>query len=240
MIRAGWRDKVDTFWAGELGCAAGNVQGLTFCSDQSAANRIFVLAQDSGAVISLSPRLHPLVRSVARRATIANIIDPDFWNQELPEIESIRGPAFLAYADAGEFRPIEHHSTVLLEPADEMELQRFRTSLGEEAWEHSGLGDSPECAAGLFEDGSLVAVAGYRVWGEVLAHIVVGVRPSARGKGLGRAVVSWIGREALKRGLVLQYRTLLANQPSVSIARRLGFVHYADTLAIRVATVGSA
>lgn len=35
-------------------------------------------------------------------------------------------------------------------------------------------------------------------------------------------------------GLIAQYRTLASNAPSIGIARRLGFVGYAASLAVRL------
>jgi predicted GNAT family acetyltransferase len=80
----------------------------------------------------------------------------------------------------------------------------------------------------------LVAVAGYTVWGDVIAHIAVITHPQYRGQGYGRAVVSRLTEEVLRQGLVPQYRTLEANQPSMAIARTLGFAYYATTVAVRL------
>ena len=88
--------------------------------------------------------------------------------------------------------------------------------------------------AGVFEGNSLVAAAGYEVWGGHIAHIGVVTHPTHRGKGHGKAVVVEVSRDALANGLVLQYRTLTANAPSVAIARALGFRHYADSISVRV------
>jgi hypothetical protein len=39
--------------------------------------------------------------------------------------------------------------------------------------------------------------------------------------------------DGLAGGRVVQYRTLQANLPSVAVARRLSFKHFAHTLAVR-------
>jgi predicted GNAT family acetyltransferase len=80
----------------------------------------------------------------------------------------------------------------------------------------------------------LVAVAGYTVWGDVIAHVAVITHPQYRRPGYGRTVVSRLTEEVLRRRLVPQYRTLEANQPSIAIAHALGFAHYATTVAVRL------
>jgi hypothetical protein len=43
----------------------------------------------------------------------------------------------------------------------------------------------------------------------------------------------------LNSGLVPWYQTLVANTPSVAIARALGFTQYAETLAVRLKQVAN-
>jgi GNAT superfamily N-acetyltransferase len=105
--------------------------------------------------------------------------------------------------------------------------------VGSVAWEHSGLGDEPQPIAGCWEAETLVAAAGYTVWGDTLAHIDVATHPSFRGHGYGTAAVSAIAKHALAHGYVLQYRTLQANTASIAIAQALGFQRYATTLFLR-------
>ena len=101
-------------------------------------------------------------------------------------------------------------------------------------WERSGsrLGEQP--VVGAFNDGRLVAVAGYQIWDGGIAHISVIAHPQYRSCGYGKAVVSELTEEAINRGLVPQYRTLEANKFSVAIANRLGFTRYATTVAARL------
>jgi RimJ/RimL family protein N-acetyltransferase len=147
------------------------------------------------------------------------------------------GPAYVGYADAEQFRPDIRRPARLLTPDDATALAAFASAVGPLAWEHSGLGHAPQPIAGCWEQGRLVAAAGYRVWGGTLAHIGVTAHPERRGGGYGRSVVSAIGRHALERGYMLQYRTLRANSPSLAIAAALGFEAYATTLFIALDSV---
>jgi GNAT superfamily N-acetyltransferase len=170
----------------------------------------------------------------ARSEDRAALLAPAWWQHALAPtgLEAI-GPAYLGYADTQQLRPILRHPTRLLTPADAAALEAFAGAVGAVAWEHSGLG-KPQPIAGCWEEDRLVAAAGYAVWGTALAHIGVTTHPAFRGGGYGTSVVSAIGRYALERGYVLQYRTLRENSPSMAIAGALGFQEYATTLFIRL------
>ena len=102
-----------------------------------------------------------------------------------------------------QLRPHTHLPASLLTPDDAAALAAFASAVGPLAWQHSGLGHAPQPIAGCWEQGRLVAAAGYTVWGGTLAHIGVTTQPVSRGSGYGRSVVSAIGRHALERGYVL-------------------------------------
>jgi predicted GNAT family acetyltransferase len=80
----------------------------------------------------------------------------------------------------------------------------------------------------------LVAVAGYRVWPGSLAHLGVVTHPGYRGRGYGTAVVQRMATEALREGLVPQYRAQMGNGASIAIATALGFEPCATSLALRL------
>jgi RimJ/RimL family protein N-acetyltransferase len=93
---------------------------------------------------------------------------------------------------------------------------------------HAGLGDY----AGCYE---LAALASYQIWGAQIAHIFIVTHPAFRGQGYATAGVSSLTQTILERTLVPQYRTLEGNAASMAIAKRLGFLHYATSLAVRFA-----
>ena len=80
-----------------------------------------------------------------------------------------------------------------------------------------------------------MALAGYELWGEHIAHIAVVTHPEHRGQRYGTCVVSLLAETVLTQGLIPQYRTLCANAPSIAIATALGFVAYSENLAVRLA-----
>jgi predicted GNAT family acetyltransferase len=99
--------------------------------------------------------------------------------------------------------------------------------------EYSGLEFGEQPIAGLICDGEIVAAAGYEIWGGEIAHIGVVTHPRHRGNGLGRTVVSAIAMHGLEKGLLLQYRTLYSNVPSMRIAKSLAFEEYGATIYVR-------
>ena len=86
----------------------------------------------------------------------------------------------------------------------------------------------------MFSGECLIALAGYKSWGNVIAHISIITHPDFRGHGHGRAAVAHAMNQAVSDGLIPQYQTLDSNGPSIEIASALGFSRYARSLAIRL------
>jgi GNAT superfamily N-acetyltransferase len=181
--------------------------------------------------VRVPPTLYGQLQEAISSQDRAILLAPEWWLEALPTIEQRTfGAAYLGYADALGFRPVIRHPTRMVSPVDSAALEQFASAVGQVAWEHSGLGEQPQPIAGCWQEDRLVAAAGYTVWGGALAHIGVTTDPAARGAGYGRSVVSAIGQHALEHGYVLQYRTLLANHPSLAIAAAVGMQAYATTL----------
>lgn len=145
------------------------------------------------------------------------------------------GPAFLGYTDARHFKPAPSLAVRRLERGDREAFEELREACDPEEWDHGG-GAFELPSAGWFEDGRILAVAHYEVWGGAIAHVGVVAEPGARGAGRGHAVVSAITGLALAEGLVPQYRTLETNAPSLAVARDLGFEAYARTVSVPLTT----
>ena len=82
--------------------------------------------------------------------------------------------------------------------------------------------------------GELTALAGDATWNDEIAHIAVVAAPYWRGAGHATAAVAAAARHAIDAGLLPQYRTLVANEPSMAIARRLGFERYGSSVFVRL------
>jgi GNAT superfamily N-acetyltransferase len=148
--------------------------------------------------------------------------------------ESI-GPAFIGYNDVMHFKPVSSAATRQLTAQDQKAVDMLRAACTVKEWEHGGSEFRPSAMVGAFRGQELAALASYELWGEQIAHIAIVTHPAFRGKGLATTAVSTLTEMVLERTLVPQYRTLEANAPSMVLARRLGFVEYATSLAVRFA-----
>jgi GNAT superfamily N-acetyltransferase len=145
------------------------------------------------------------------------------------------GPAYVGYTDRKHFRPVSPSATRGLTAQDEKAVNALREACEVEAWQHGGSKFQPTEMAGVFRGNELAALASYQIWGERIAHIAIVTHPAFRGQGFATAAVSGLTQTVLERTLVPQYRTLEGNAPSMAVARRLGFVHYATSLALNFA-----
>jgi GNAT superfamily N-acetyltransferase len=200
---------IEAYWSADLGCGIDDLRD----------GQLVVTRQDG-----------PSVFVFARRGTIISV-------PAAVDNAAIIGPAFIGYADAATFAHTGANVARLLDGADNAAVADLRHACDPTQWEHGGPTEASTCV-GVFSGSTLAALASFERWGARIAHIAVVTHPGFRSRGLGRAAVAAITRVALERNLVAQYRTLMANAPSMAIARGLGFQRYALTLAIRVARSG--
>jgi RimJ/RimL family protein N-acetyltransferase len=234
MMSAESLQQVDRYWAGQLTIPPDALHSpalLVIPHPELDSSYCFVFQHRAFTCVRVPPAHYDHLRQAIDSQDRASLFTSDWWQRTLAttRLEAI-GPAYLGYADAQQFRPVIRHPARLMTTADSAALATFAGEVGSLAWEHSGLGEEPQPIMGCWQEDRLVAAAGYKVWGAMLAHIGVTTHPAFLGAGYGKTVVSAIGRHALEHGLVLQYRTLLANHASIAIAEALGFQAYATTL----------
>jgi hypothetical protein len=143
------------------------------------------------------------------------------------------GPAYVGYTDLKHFLPVFLSTTRGLTDQDEKAVNALRDACTVEKWAHGGSEFRPTEMVGVFKGPELAALASYQIWGRQIAHISIVTHPAFRGQSYATAAVGSLTQTVLERTLVPQYRTLEGNVPSMAVARRLGFVHYATSLAIR-------
>jgi GNAT superfamily N-acetyltransferase len=196
---------------------------------------LFCLCRDATTLVSAPPdrvnhwqaQLAPLNRD--------DLLDPPLMVQVTGVLpEQVIGPALVAYADAATLRPLPTTGTRLLTALDEEAHAALESACDPTAWAHGGSEFALLPLAGRFVREQLVALAGYELWGEQIAHIAVITHPAHRGQGYGAEVVSLLAETVIARGMIAQYRTLRANTPSVRLGASLGFVPFAETLAVRL------
>ena len=234
---------VDEYWACELGCS---VEALGRTGTEVVAHGrlgpyqgLFLFLRHAALIVSVPPDLLSAYRQLA-----AALRPEEFWDiRDLASrlagprpIGRVVGPAFVGYLATPPEAPPASPGVRLLTPADADAVDHLRSACGVTEWEHSGSITAEEPAAGRFLGQELVALAGYMVWSNVIAHIGVITHPAHRGHGYGRAVVTRIKQHALDQQLVPQYRTLEANTASIAVGTAAGFERYAATVALRFAS----
>jgi RimJ/RimL family protein N-acetyltransferase len=241
MLAPATIDAADGYWAGFLGIPRTRLRPPRPLAVPHAGlgdyRGMYAQAFGGAPVVSLPVAMLERLGPAAAETAGGGLVDDGRWQALFgARTDAVVGPALVAYADAGTFRrPSSTDADVrLLADADRPALDGLRSALPAEEWDHGGseLGALP--VAGAFADGALAAVAGYEVWGGRIAHLGIVTHPAHRRRGLGAAAVALAAETALGAGLVAQYRTLASNTPSIGIARRLGFVGYATSLAVRL------
>jgi GNAT superfamily N-acetyltransferase len=225
----------NNYWATQVGCPAAHLFAEPFhiCThgpDLADYRGVFALFRQGATAISipadrvdvLMPLLNPLRHECS----------PGSLALALGQIPSaILGPAYLGYASA--VSP-PSHPTRALGPEDAAVYEEFRHGCNAADWDHGGSPIENPCSA-VFVSDRIVALAGYEVWGGAIAHISIVTHPQFRGHGYARSAVAHLAQRSISAGLLPQYRTLESNQPSIHIAKSLGFYSYARSMAIRLA-----
>jgi GNAT superfamily N-acetyltransferase len=230
---------VDSFWAAYYGleperlCAV----GVRVVPHAGLAGYLGIQAFERGEalVVSVPPQLEERARETLVGWRLERFADPTAVSEALRvEVAAVIGPAVLSYVDERSFQPAPSLWVRRLSPGDREALEALRASCRLSEWEYGGAALEDPCV-GWFEEGELLSLAHYVVWGASLAHVGVVTTPAARGRRLGRGVVSAVTGLALAEGLVPQYRTLDSNLPALAVARALGYRPYARTVSVRIA-----
>jgi RimJ/RimL family protein N-acetyltransferase len=232
---------VDRYWARFFGCAPEALRSDTAQMGVHTGQGDYVgcyLMEFGGAPVVSLPigEVGPYHAAIAQwKAGVVRmpaLIESVFGKR----VVAIVGPAFVGYNDQKHFQPSFSCSTRRLTTQDEKAVEMFRAACAVEEWEAGGSEFRSNAMVGTFRGQEIAALASYQIWGEQIAHIAILTHPAFRGQGHATTAVSTLTEMVFERGLVPQYRTLEANAPSLAVARRLGFVQYATSLAVRFAS----
>lgn len=202
---------------------------------------IYTWAMAGRVIVSAPPDLVDEMRRAIEGQPQSALVSELFWRAVLGErIERVVGPSYQGFLDANDFRPADTMNARLLIPADRPALERFVAACPPDAWNDSAIAFDHDPIYGLERDGELIALASAPLDGAVgtasgeMRSVGVVTLPGWRGHGAGRAVVSALTADCLRRGATLHYQTLRANVPSVAIARALGYADVATAFAVRL------
>ncbi|MET8148854.1 GNAT family N-acetyltransferase [Actinoplanes sp. NPDC049668] len=171
-----------------------------------------------------------LVRQALNSLPAAARTDPAGVCARLPIIETL-GPATLAYCDTAGFRPGES-GAVQTSPADHADLAALLARVPAEDAAEAGLDEITSPAFVVRSGPEIIAAAGYQAWPRDTAHLSVLTAPVARGRGLARVVAAAAVADALRAGLLPQWRA----RPAASrrVAEALGFRELGSQLSVRL------
>ena len=229
------RVRAEKFWLAELG-AQGFPTGIYVQPHDpralwNLADRAVCFQHANGVFITLQPKDLAELRQAFESFTGAPL---DIFISAMAPKGSIvgNGPAYVGYLD-------------YLQGAEPLMCRVDRGGPQVQAlalqypsdWDVFGLTEGSIGPFAVIEGGRILGLSHYEVWGGVIAHIGVVTIPSARGRGVGELVVRQAAQDALRNGLLPQYRTLWANTPSIRIAEKIGFSHFATTVVVRCGEV---
>ncbi|MFL5581719.1 MAG: GNAT family N-acetyltransferase [Gemmatimonadaceae bacterium] len=236
------RRAVDEYWAEFLGRARdelrpGRAVVVAHAAQLEDYLGVYALELGGAPIVSAPPALAPALRARLAGLGPGALREPGSLLAALGDAaRAVVGPAWIGYVDDLDAEAGDDGDVRALDERDERLVDQLRAACAHEEWEHGGSELTDGAAMGAFVGETLVALAGYEVWGGRLAHIAVVAHPDHRGAGHATRVVRAAARRALEAGLVPQYRTLAANGASLAVARRVGFAWYATSLAVRLSS----
>jgi GNAT superfamily N-acetyltransferase len=233
----------DEYWAADLGCAREDLRPpepriQAHAGGLTGYQGVFALTLGPAPIVSVPPELTGVVAPRAGEFVAATVADPDALRSLLgpAAVAQIIGPAYLTYADASSLSNLDPGNARELTALDRGAFDGLKQACPAEDWDPKGFGLDGQHTFGAFrDDGALLAVANFEIWGCRIAHLSVIAHPQARSQGHGRRAVAAAARCALADDLILQYRALKENLPSLRIAERLGFEMYGWSMAARLA-----
>ncbi|HVJ85476.1 MAG TPA: GNAT family N-acetyltransferase [Caulifigura sp.] len=233
MLTQSTLNVIASYWSSDFDCPveqllAQPLHVLTHGPALAGYNGIFALFRDGMATMSFpQSKMTPLTRLLPdpplTAAGFSNAFDRSGFR--------IVGPACLNYA---EHIAVQHHAVRRLAETDTGAVRSLQEVSDSTEWEHGGIDSGAAASFGVIVGRELVSIAGYELWGNTIAHISVITHPAHRGRGYARSAVAQAATAALEAGLIPQYRTLVSNGPSMSVAQSLGFDHYATSVAVKL------
>jgi len=221
----------ENFWSTELGapvfCGGVHIQAHDPCARWNLADRAVYFEHAAGSFITVQQEVLPELR----RAFQSSSKEPcDTFIEAMATKGTVvgNGPAYVGYLDS-----LKGAETLIRRVDRADPLVQTLAQQHPEDWDVFGLTEQSVGPFAVVDGGRVLGLSHYEVWGGVIAHIGVITIPSARGRGIGELTVRQATQEALRSGLLPQYRTLWANKPSIRIAEKIGFSHFATTVVVR-------
>ena len=236
-MKADSEQALERFWAHELGVDPGFLGWApqVCCTVQRLYAGVQLFRRGGRLVVAAPPDRAEFIQDAIHGLSPDKLFSVE-WLQRvfLQDAEKILGPAHVNYADRASFRSEGPHSARRISAADAAAYRSLASALDAKELEDSGFSAEEFPAFGAFSGDVLCAVASYTVWEPSIAHIIVATHPDYRRRGFAGAAIRALAAHAFDRSLILQYRAVAWNEPSLALARALGFSHYCSTLYVRL------
>ena len=232
----------DTYWARNVGCSVEELRPRmphvrAQAGDLMGYEGIFILQFGAAPLVSVPPELVPELFPSAAEFTLEAVSDRERIRQLLAPcaVTRVIGPALLCYADESCFRPPPLEGARALTASDAAAFAMLKARCVPEECEAKEFDlESGNTFGDLDASGALRAVANFHIWSDRIAHIGVITDAEARGRGHASRAVGVATQEALRVGLVPQYRVLSDNLASRRVAAKLGFEEHGWSVAARL------
>ena len=225
--------KVTDFWLAEFGCSQESLFSSPPHIKQHEGglvgyNGVFGIFRGTSGIVSFPPNTPDSIRSALPSCPVTAT---QFAQIFQPTDYVVLGPAALYYTQR-----IDNpkYSSRAITRGDADAVEKLKKICSAEEWDAGGSDHGENPASGVFVAEDLVALAGYEIWAETIAHIYIITHPEFRGRGYAQSAVSHLAGDVLSKGLVPQYRTLESNISSIRVAESLGFRYFASSVAVRL------
>lgn len=230
--------RVDEYCAGYFGCSPRDFsQARTLVLPHEALrgyDGVLAFRRGESCVVSVPDSVPDVDRANLGRLAPAEAFDPRCLSAVfLVRPEKVGSPARLGIADRDSFTPARSGAR-RLEDRDEDALWSLAGQCGERLWCKIRYYTEPRPLFGLFRGKDLVAIAGYVVVGNAVAHMGTLVPRANRGKGYEREVMSAAVADAVGQGHVALGRTSPETEMTEAWGGSLGFHPYASTLKVEI------
>jgi GNAT superfamily N-acetyltransferase len=228
---------VEDYWSRFLGVpfAALRAPGIVVTPHAGLAGwrGVWIFVRGASAVVSAPPERAAALRAAAGSWPPGSLLEPETAASLIGVGRAaVVGPSFQGWLAperfAGPAKPAR-----LLTAADRPALHALRAACSPADWESAGAAAGAQLF-GTFEGPELVALVALRDRGAGACDPGVVTHPAHRGRGHGLAAVAAAVSDALSRGQLVLYQTLLENRPALRIAEKLGFERYATLVAVRL------
>ncbi len=231
------RERIERFWTERLGMDSSFAAvPRIHCTLQRLYPGIQLFLSGGQLILASPPATFERIQKAIVDVRAEEAFSVAWLERSLADVaETIIGPAELTYADEASFRSEPSPQGRALSASDAGAHRALVAALDPEQEDISVSASVDELPTfGAFSGDARCSVASYEVWPPCIAHIRIATHPGHRRRGFARAAARALAVEAFENGWILQWRALASNASSLSLARGLGFSHYASTLYVRL------